>query len=157
MTHYLMVNVEYCDLWDRFNQDIKSNVYDQIVKEYVALVGYQQEQLAKTNSLYLANYNEGVEQNQDDLPFELPYVKVVKNEQGELLLYDPNYFYLGSTKYEKLVLKLSGLEYYGEFNRVMIEYFLTTLSMYKTEDLEEAQLAKELYELLLVLERSIVN
>ena len=74
-----------------------------------------------------------------------------------MLLYDPTYFYLGNTKYEKLFLKLSGLDYNVDFNRVMIEYFLTTLSMYQTEDLEEAQLAKELYELLLVLERSIAN
>ena len=158
MTHFLMVNVEYRDLMDRFYQDVKSNVYDRIKKEYFALVGYPQEQLAETSLLYYSeNYNEGVEQNPADLPFELPYEKVVKNEQGELLLYDPSYFYLGNSKYEKLVLKLSGLEYYGEFNRVMLQYFLTTLSMYQTEDLEEAQLAKELYELLLVLERSIEN
>ena len=156
MTYFLMINVEYRDLWDRFNQDINSNVYDQIMKEYFALVGYQQEPLAETSSLYYSeSYNEGVEQNPADLPFELPYQKVVKNEQGELLLYDPSYFNLWNTKYEKLFLKLSGLEYYGEFNRVMIEYLLTTLSMYQTEDVEEAKLAKELFELLLVLERSI--
>lgn len=155
--HYLILDVEYRDLMDRFYQDIKNDdVYEQLVEEYYALAGFQKNQLTENlSTLRSESYHEGVEQHQDDLPFELPSAQVVKNEQGELLISNPQYFYLGDSKYEKLSLKLSGFDYTLDFNRVILEYFLTTLNMYRTEDVEEAQLAKELYELLLVLERSI--
>ncbi len=157
--HYLILEVEYRDLWDRFYQDIKNyDVYDQFAEEYYTLAGFQKNQLTE-NLLTLSSEDnqDGVEQHQNDLPFELPFAQFVKNEKGELLISDPRYFYLSNSKYDKLSLKLSGLDYIFDFNRVMLEYFLTTLKMYTTEDLEEAQLAKELYELLLVLERSIEN
>ncbi|SOC41537.1 hypothetical protein [Ureibacillus acetophenoni] len=160
--HYLLVNKEYelleNDMYDkRIGLDEDGGYYFMDAKmDYLELAGISQLQLMKLSE----RIPERLEpmDPQPELPYlaEDSYLQVTKNEEGDYIFTNPSYISMRlGEQYEELWTELEYRIVKDVLTRFSLERYKAAVASYENDDPQKVEAAKELGEILEILDRSV--